>query len=219
MAIRMMGNTIPCANCGEPVPLDFIEFVDIKENPELKERILDGGFFNVSCSHCGTEIRIEYPVMYMDPEKNLDIYMVPEHNGGLLNNLNSLEVYDDNVEREKIKRLTGTSEDLIEKILIFDNNRDDRIIELYKVLLSERIRVDWPDMYKWKLLYYNDEAGEMFIVRDFNSAPGGEKLTIVINDEDYKSLEEDFGDCLKIQPGKFEEVNREWIIKKIDRGQ
>ena len=51
----------------------------------------------------------------------------------------------------------------------------------------------------------------MFVVRDFNREPGGEKLTVVLNEEDYDSMEKDFGKYLKTQPGEFVEVNRKWI--------
>ena len=216
--MRILGGSLPCGVCGEKMPLTFREFVDAKENPQYKKMILDGSFFNVVCPKCGTAALVEYPVMYMDPDKKLNIYMVPRHDRNLIANLNSLKLPEDKVDGDEIKRVTSSSEDLVEKILIYDRGRDDRIIELYKLLISERMRVQWPEMYRTKMLFLPDERGDMFVVRDFNREPGGEKLTVVLNEEDYDSMEKDFGKYLKTQPGEFVEVNRKWIEGRIDRG-
>ena len=218
MNMRILGTNLPCSVCGEKIPLNFREFVDVKENPEYKKMILDGGFFNVVCPKCGTTALIEYPVMYMDPDKKLNIYMVPRHDRTLVANLNSLNIPEDKVDPDEIKRVTASSEDLVEKILIYDSGRDDRIIELYKLLISERMRVQWPEMYRSKLLFIPNQRGDMFVVRDFNREPGGEKLTVVLNEDDYRSMEADFGRYLRTEPGKFVEVNRNWVKRRIDRG-
>jgi hypothetical protein len=78
---------------------------------------------------------VEYPVMYMDPSRKLNIYMAPDHEEDLLDQLNSLDIPDADVDEESVYRLTSCGVQLMEKILIAESGRDDRIIELYKFIV------------------------------------------------------------------------------------
>lgn len=207
---------VPCRTCGGEIPVNFTEFADVSQNPSYKEKILNGDLFIVKCPECGDETLVEYPIMYMDSDSKLNIYMVPEHDRGLLENLNSLELPPEVVDAEAIFRLAGSTEALVEKILIFDNGRDDRIIEFYKLIISEQLKEEWPEISASKLLYYVEDDEELFIVWDSNPEPGSEKLTVVLDDELYKKLVSDYGKQFQTEPGKYAEVNGAWILDRVD---
>lgn len=212
-------NKMMCPNCGSDIYLDLQEFVDVKENPEAKEKIMSGEFFVFKCPECGTETFIEYPVMYMDPDKKLNIYMVPAHDDDLLDQLNSLDLPEEMVDKDAVFRLTDCGEALLEKILIFDNGRDDRVIEFYKTIIAEQMREEWPDIDSTNLLYFKEDDTEFFIVWDSNLTPGSEKLTVVLDEELYKHIEDKYMSYLQIPPGKYAEVNADWIRERVDVGQ
>lgn len=208
---------INCKNCDETIVLNLNEFVDVSEMPEFKEKILDGRFFLVKCPKCGDETLIEYQMVYIDPDKKLNIYLSPDFDGSVLEDLNSLELPEEAIDKEAIFRLVETSGELIEKIMIFDRNRDDRIIELYKVVLAQQLSEDWPEIKSSDLIYYADED-ECFIVWNAAGSLEGEQLTVLLNEEMYEELE-GYRDELEIPPGKYAKVDTEWIEERVYTGE
>ena len=95
-----------CPSCGETIKVPVQEFVDVKENREYKKRFLEGDFFLHTCGECGDKFILEYPVMYMDPDRKLNIYMAPEHEDDLLEQLNSLDLPDNATDPQARFRLT-----------------------------------------------------------------------------------------------------------------
>ena len=204
-----------CPNCDTEIGFKPIEFVDVSTDPDYKEKIMNGQFFMVKCPECGAEIMVEYPIMYMDPEKKLNIYMAPDHDGELLNQLNSLDVPECDVDEEAIYRLVNGPTELLEKILLADGNRDDRIMELYKALVVESIREDFPQVQTQDMLYYVDGSEEYFIVWDFENEDG-EQLTIEVDEELYQQLKEDHLEALSIPANKYAEVDAVWLLDRVD---
>ena len=204
-----------CPECDTEIGFKPIEFVDVSTDPDYKEKIMTGQFFLVKCPECGAEIMIEYPVMYMDPEKKLNVYMAPDHDGDLLNQLNSLDVPEADIDPEAIYRLVNSPTELLEKILLADGGRDDRIMELYKALIAESIREDFPQVQPQDLLYYVDGDEEYFIVWDFENEEG-DQLTIEVDEELYQQLKEDHLEALSIPANKYAEVDAVWLLDRVD---
>jgi len=204
-----------CPNCDNEIVFKPIEFVDVSTDPDYKEKIMRGEFFLVKCSECGAEIMVEYPVMYMDPDKKLNVYMAPDHDADLLEQLNSLDVPEADVDGEAIYRVVNSPTELLEKILLAEGKRDDRIIELYKLLIVETIREDFPQVQPQDLLYYLDDEGEYFIIWDFENEDG-EQLTVEIDVELYEQLREDHIETLGIPANKYAEVDAVWLMDRIE---
>lgn len=204
-----------CPNCDMEIGFKPIEFVDVSTDPDYKEKIMNGQFFMVKCGECGAEIMVEYPVMYMDPEKKLNIYMAPDHDGDLLEQLNSLDVPECDEDKDAIFRLVNSPTELLEKILLADGNRDDRIMELYKAIVVENIREEFPQVVPQDLLYYIDGDEEYLIVWDFDNEDG-EQLTISIEEELYQDLYNDFVGALEIPANKYAEVDATWLADRVD---
>ena len=117
--------------------------------------------------------------------------MVPDHEDDLLDNLNSLDVPETDLDPEAEFRLVNCSSELLEKILLRDNNRDDRVIELYKALICENIKEDWPDVTPDAILYYKEPDDEYFIIWDYVNA-AGEQLTVNLDEELYEDLKTNY---------------------------
>lgn len=204
-----------CQNCGNEMLVNLNEFVDVSTDPVYKEQILDGTFFLVSCSECGDETLVEYPIMYMDPTKKLTVYMAPEHEEDLLEQLNSLDVPDSDIDEEASFRVVNNSAELLEKILMADGNRDDRILELYKAIICENIRAEWPTVQSHDLLYFKDGDEEYFIIWDYDN-PEGEKMTIDVDNELYEELKTKYLPTLELPANKYAEVDNQWLAEKIE---
>ena len=199
-----------CPNCDMEIGFRPLEFVDVSTDPDYKEKIMNGQFFLVKCGECGAEIMVEYPVMYMDPEKKLNIYMAPDHEDDLLDQLNSLDVPECDEDKDAIFLLVSSPTELLEKILLADGGRDDRIMELYKAIVVENLREDFPQVVPQDLLYYIDGEEEYLIVWDFDNEDG-EQLTISVEEDLYQDLYDDFAEALAIPANKYAEVDAVWL--------
>ncbi len=63
---------------------------------------------------------MEYPIMYIDGDKKLNIYMAPEHDEDLLKQLNSLEIPYGDTDNDAVFRVTSGCDALIEKIVVHE---------------------------------------------------------------------------------------------------
>ena len=205
---------IKCEGCGEEIYVGIKEFVDVTDDPEYKTALLEGSFFVTTCRNCGDRILVEYPIMYSDRDLKLTVYMLPGGTPEVLEQLNSLPVPEKDIDPEAVFRLVTNSTDLIEKILIFDNRRDDRLIELYKLVLAGKLREDWADVSGGDLLYYCEDGREFFILWDDDLAPGSEKLTVLLDEELYQRLDRDFSEELELEPNKYALVDQYWIEER-----
>lgn len=214
MAVEII--EVECPGCGEMIQVRQEEFVDVKENPEYREKIIEGDFFLNRCPSCGDVVMVEYPLMYMDPDRKLNFYMAPEHEDGLLEQLNSLELPESAVDAEAVFRLVPNGLGLTEKILIAETGRDDRVLELCKFVIWDQVREEWPDLEPGDLLYMFDEDGEYFVIWPSDNGQD-EKLTVPLDAELYREIEEHYMDALAIPAGKYAEVDQRWIGERFER--
>ena len=207
---------VECPNCGETIKVNMNEFVDVVEDPEYKAQIIEGDFFLNECPGCGDGVMVEYPVMYMDPSRKLNVYMAPEHEDDMLEHLNSLDVPDSDQDEEAVYRLTSCGLQLMEKILIAERNRDDRVVELYKFVVWDDVKEDYPDLEEGDLLFMFDDDEEYLVVWPSENE-AGEKLTIPFDDNLYNQLASDYTEVLGIPSNKYAEVDQRWIGERFEK--
>ncbi|MFO8037215.1 MAG: CpXC domain-containing protein [Anaerolineales bacterium] len=60
-----------CPNCQQPMVAEVTQVLNVRENPQVKQRLLSG-LLNVNqCPHCGFQGQIPVPIVYHDPKKEL----------------------------------------------------------------------------------------------------------------------------------------------------
>ena len=99
--------------------------------------IISGKLFDVECKYCGHKTRVNYPILFNDMEHDVMIYYV-----------------SDDADIEDIKkdmflgrwryRFVYSQESLREKASIFQEGLDDRVIEIYKVLMGVLLQEQHP---------------------------------------------------------------------------
>lgn len=113
--------TLACRNCGGEFQATSYTTINVKDDPALKGRIIDGGALIAECPRCGTRQVLQEPLVYIDPEENLLLCLTPGHlNGEAPEGYTARQVRD-----------AGS---LVEKIRIFDAGLDDIAIEMCKFL-------------------------------------------------------------------------------------
>jgi hypothetical protein len=152
---RISTETVTCPACDHEQEFTHWESVNVSLDPNLKDQLLRGELTTFTCNKCGAQVDVQAPLLYHDMEKQLMIWLLPgdmepemPQQNGLLGGL--IERFSGQFTYRVVRDLNQ----LIEKIRIFDDELDDKVIELLKFMLC---RGD-PEAAEAPLFY--DEQGE-----------------------------------------------------------
>ncbi len=180
--------TLPCPDCGRSQPFTLWSTVNAATDPELRERCLNGDLFLFRCQQCDATARVEYPLLYQDPERAAMVWLTdPPSDEALAGNATPPEV-EGLVEAELRPRyrfrIAHSHNELIEKAGVFEDGLDDRFVEALKLFLWRQIAGDDPPDAEY-LLYdgvAEDGSGALLFVR-FNAEGQPQRFTAGWRDE------------------------------------
>lgn len=167
---------IECPKCHTEYSKRTWKNINIKTNPDLKEKVMNRSLFKFICNECGYEALLDYSLQYEDSYK---IYYVTtqEELDEVLDLLSSKEELI-SPEEAKPTRVVCTQDDLFEKISIFESKLDDRVIEVIKVLFymnfKQQKQVDIDAILfsivddKYRLQFMNQEMEQGNVTFDMN---------------------------------------------------
>lgn len=144
--------TVSCQQCKEEFEFKIYPLINLQKDKDLYEPLFSLDIFKHKCEKCGHLNIIQYDMMVVDSYKNYMIYLFsPERMSIFKDSVNNYidKLKDTSPEgwkvfNESIKhtRVVNTINDLKEKLLIFDYDLNDKIIELVKRGLYENKLVD-----------------------------------------------------------------------------
>ncbi|MDI9490507.1 MAG: CpXC domain-containing protein [Saccharofermentanales bacterium] len=221
-----------CPFCNADITSEYDSTINVTQNPELKEELFSGRIFLRECSECEKDIQIIYDFIYHDMDRKilLGFSRNPESFGEVISELmNSTDNEDFNFQTfyadYKIRAVADIN-DLFEKIYIFDDQLDDRAIELCKVFILQEW-VDDPERKDLKIIglkYLPLEVlkQEYAEAKDdligFNALTDNKKsLIIPLQRELYKNCEEHILSNLKssaIEDNLI--VNAKWLENNLN---
>lgn len=159
------------------------------------ELVMSGELFSARCPECNSGIHLEYPIVYNDLKRRTYISLVI-----------STSKSSDEEAKIKICQLLNRngieqivvrdSNALAEKVTALEHNRDHRIIELLKFILTIRVWDSIPDYGSCRPFYCCDEGKEQII---FVKEDGSQPVQCLLSEDLYASLEKDFGEMLNIE--------------------
>ena len=161
---------ITCPKCGKESDFTVWQSVNTSLDPDMKEKVLSRELFRFVCPHCGAETEIDYPFLYHQMEDKIMIYYVQDEEG-YNDAVKALSGGASGENRDPVKpvmegylrRIVTSHNDLIEKIRIFDDGRDDRIIEIMKAYFVEPVAKENPDMGMFTFYYDGDREKISFV--------------------------------------------------------
>jgi hypothetical protein len=170
---------VVCPNCGSPQKFKLWQSLNVGIDPAEKERLLSGEICTLRCESCGEESPVEHDLLYHDPKRKLMIklqYGNGEEDSALGPTLENLSAVIAESYRFRVVR---TFKGLVEKVMIFDDRLDDRIIEVLKLQSWRKLMDLLPDSEPMSTeIYYQELMG----------ASDGEKdviLAVVAEDDIY----------------------------------
>ncbi len=117
-----------CPYCGREIEVEIYDSITADEDADLRDRCVSGDLFRVSCPHCKREFMLQYPLVYIDKAHRFVLFLCEEDRiPGVVKNLAST------LAKAGYKmRRTPTLIEFAEKIQIFEDGVDDRLVELAK---------------------------------------------------------------------------------------
>lgn len=159
-----------CSVCGEARPFERYDRIDVSKTAQFRELIIDWELFKSTCTHCGHQVIIDYPTLYVDEENKVIIrYLPSNHDESSTSPSESL--LTDEIDMSKYEyRVVTNLEDFIEKVQIFSEGFDDRAIEVMKYQLSPKEEEDIQFSYEHMVFTKVGPANYQFMFMNHNEA-------------------------------------------------
>ena len=132
---------IKCPSCHEKSDITVWQSISASDSPDLKEDLLKGRINIFTCGVCGKKALFPSPILYTDDSKKLVISFYPQENTAKTQQIFE-EIKKSSEKSGELKkypdynlRFVTSYNDLLEKILIFDNGMNDKVIEVIKLLV------------------------------------------------------------------------------------
>lgn len=224
-----MQHTAKCSSCGTENQINIHESINVKENPELKEKVKDGSMFVWQCPHCGTVNLALFQTLYHDPDEKLMVWLFPENNlsdserNMVEKNMELITKQlcsDDNGLSDYVLRRVNDAGSLIEKVNIHDAGLDDVVIEMCKYVTRMELIEKESDTLKAKSIadasfkFYRFEGADNDIILTYPSDGQIQGVKIGFN------VYEDCRGILKRNPAArpaagFSKVDARWLATKM----
>lgn len=161
---------VTCSKCGHQQPFSVWNTLDVVRNPELKARFLAGQLNSYVCAECGDEQYVLYPMLYYDAGRKLVIWLAGEEPADDLPVPAELE--EEPAEDYRFRWVTSENQ-LREKVLIEDAGLDDRMVEIFKVLIRQSAEDSGEDI-----------EGELFFTGTSEDEDGPRMDFVIVSDQE-----------------------------------
>ncbi len=140
MSLNLKQN-VKCPKCGQMSEVTVWNSITVSDSVDLKQDLLSGKINMFRCPSCYYSALMPTPMLYHDENKKLMISFSPCNDEVLKHQLfdNVQKSSKESGELEKLEgynlRFVADYNELLEKILIFDNGMNDKTIEVLKLMI------------------------------------------------------------------------------------
>ncbi|MEA4923134.1 MAG: CpXC domain-containing protein [Eubacteriaceae bacterium] len=207
---------ITCPSCGKEVEVEMFESADGAVDPQIRAAILEGRFGICKCSECGNDMDLSYQFAYHDGSKKIMVWLMPPGKDGDTGEGPAAD--DDMIAASSLMencalRKVRDKNELREKILLAEEGRDDRVVELMKPGIYSALmeQLEGKDIVA---IFYEKNEKECFVVQ-LNS---GEVGTVDFPEEMYEGIKDRYHE--QIEESVKEEmtaVNNRWAADFVGK--
>ena len=195
MAMRSKVN-LKCPKCSQNIEIEQWSAINGDKNPGQKLKLLEGTLFESKCKSCGSPVTVGYPLVYHDTKQNYMIWLVYDEQEvkHIIQYFKKSKSEDADDEIEPVdhacrQRVVRSPDSLREKIMIFDSDLDDKIIEIMKLAYAKEVQ---------RTLRGDDVAAAFFSHRDGTKrieiyTEKGKAFVSPVSSDLYKQLDDKYG--------------------------
>ena len=227
-----MSNTknyrIRCPKCSVEQDVELYESVNVLTDPQLREALLKNRLNAVTCKECGFSFRVDKPVLYADPQRQMLIYWFPAEEedydrdeGRFIDLLKDMAALMPEDMQSLQVSLVFRRTELIEKIFIREADLDERIVEYikYTMYTNNPGKLDPADKHLLFNAHDSNEKTLLFVVQDVDT--GKLEAMLQYDRQGYEALKEMFSseaaviDLLELFSGPYISA-RHTLLREVE---
>ncbi|MBC8206578.1 MAG: CpXC domain-containing protein [Kiritimatiellales bacterium] len=201
--------SIRCPQCNHTQNAELYESINVAQQPELKKALFENRLNRVVCEACKASFRLDKPLLYHDPDRNILIHWMPDN---AVSRDEILDEFDKSMEELRAAlpegmepprvRLVFDRVELVELIFIIEAGMDERVVEYIKYTVHAQNPSRLPPAKKQLLLNVQDSTADdlLFAIRDLETAELEDILRYPR--EAYRGVQKMYRD----NPSEFEEL-------------
>lgn len=196
--------SVTCPACCEAGDFRIYPKINVSENTALKELIFNRDIFRFRCPLCGEQILVSYDCTYIDEDKNFIVSLITQDESS-------------HIEAEGYTlRIVRSINEFVEKIALMEDGIDDRIAELYKIMLEDQFEEDRPGT-EVLGIYYGGQNAEDKSLTFFVITGNAENCRAILSYDIYRSIVSQFDNSPEMAKADTE-INRMWAISALKNG-
>jgi hypothetical protein len=201
---------LTCPKCGHQQQFVIWQSLNVTLNPQEKEQLLNGSLTRFICEECTNSVQVNYPLLYHDMEKQFMIWLWPAEG-----NPETAQV-EEHMSTYQL-RIARTMNELREKVILFEQKFDDRIMEVFKWMLRTQAAAKTSPL-TGELRFSHSEIGEQGEVLLFAHMKETGVFTVSVPKKAFEEVETMVGPrlpSLQTHAGKWLRVN-ETTVANLD---
>jgi len=207
---------ITCPKCKRYHPFVIWDSINTTLDPEMKAAVKDRSAFLFECPTCGEKTFVDYGFLYHQMEDRIMIHYANSDENAeevykMLTGEDPMGMIQDLRKENYLIRIVRTQNELREKIAIFDEGLDDRIIEIFKIYILVSLQEDNPGCKAIEILYFRDD--EKNFVQIFSD--GKPQGVAELPDKFYEELCQKYADKIPDIRKDGPYVDRQWALEAM----
>jgi hypothetical protein len=168
---------IRCPKCGHEQKVELYDSINVTQQPELKVALFENRLNRILCKSCETSFRIDKPLLYHDPSRNILIHWMPD---AAVSREEILDEFDKSMEELRAAlpadiepprvRLVFTRAELVELVFIIEAGMEERVVEYIKYTIHMQNMKRVPPTEKQLLLNVQDSTADELLFAVQNTA-------------------------------------------------
>ncbi len=195
---------ISCPACLTEQNFKACTNIDVKSDPEIKESIFNRDIFRFRCPECREEILVAYNCTYIDRDNNFMVALITEgHEANIVADGYTL-------------RIVRSINEFVEKIALMEDGIDDRIVELYKIMLEDQFEEERQGV-ELLGIYYGGQDFEKKQLVFYIITGNAENVRAILSFDTYEAIAKQFDESPEMAK-PCSEINRLWAIGTLQSG-
>jgi hypothetical protein len=158
---------IRCPQCGHEQKVELYDSINVAQQPELKTDLFENRLNCVACPSCKASFRIDKPLLYHDPSRNILIHWMPDTAGSREEILDEFDrsmeelntMLPDDIDPPRV-RLVFTRAELVELVFMVEAGLEERVVEYIKYTIHTQNPGRVPPQSKQLLLNVQDSTAD-----------------------------------------------------------